>query len=158
MRLTTKSEYALLAAIDLAVETNSGPTSARAISDRREIPLKFLEQILHALRREGIVTSIRGAHGGFVLAANPADLTVLDVVEAVEGPLTPTVCDAAKKSAAKDNLADEGAPKTQGCTKQASCAAAHVWIKASKALRDEFSAITLAQLASDQKSFDGNNA
>lgn len=146
MRLTTKSEYALLAAIDLAVASNDGPTSARAIADRREVPLKFLEQILHSLRQAGIVRSIRGAHGGFVLAQNPEDLTVLDVVEAVEGPLTPTVCDAAK-----DGQVEAG----KGCSKQSSCAAAHVWIQASKALRDEFSAISLAQLAMSQKTFDG---
>lgn len=149
MRLTTKSEYALLAAIDLAVASHDGPTSARAIADRREVPLKFLEQILHGLRQAGIVASIRGAHGGFILAQDPAELTVLDVVEAVEGPLTPTVCDAAKVGQVQEG---------KGCSKQSSCAAAHVWIQASKALRDEFSAITLDRLATNQKNFDGNHS
>lgn len=145
MRLTTRSEYALIAAIDLAVAADEGPVSTRDIADRRQIPLKFLEQIMHALRQEGIVTSVRGARGGFVLAKAASDITVLDVVEAVEGPLMPTVCDAAKEGASE-----------QGCSKQGSCAAAHVWIKASNALRDEFSAITLDTLAANQKSFDGH--
>ncbi len=145
MRLTTRSEYALIAVIDLAVAADEGPVSTRDIADRREIPLKFLEQIMHALRQEGIVTSIRGAHGGFVLSKDAREITVLDVVEAVEGPLTPTVCDAAKEGTSSG-----------GCSKQSSCAAAHVWIKASAALRDEFSSITLDQLATNQKSFDVN--
>ena len=145
MRLTTRSEYALIAVIDLAVAADEGPVSTRDIADRREIPLKFLEQIMHALRQEGIVTSIRGAHGGFVLSKDAREITVLDVVEAVEGPLTPTVCDAAKEGTTSG-----------GCSKQSSCAAAHVWIKASAALRDEFSSITLDQLATNQKSFDVN--
>lgn len=143
MRLTTKSEYALIAAIDLAAAAESGPVSTRDIADRRDVPLKFLEQIMNALRQAGIVTSIRGARGGFVLAKDMNQLTVLEIVEAVEGPLAPTACDAASEGL-----------QSKGCSKQSTCAAAHVWIKASEALRDEFSAITVGKLAQQQKSFD----
>lgn len=142
MRLTTKSEYALLATIDLAVAIGDGPVNARTISLRREVPLKFLEQILHGLRQADVITSVRGAHGGFVLAKDPEKLTVLDVVEAVEGPLQATVCDSANQATGV------------GCTKQANCAAAHVWTKATKVLRDEFQSTTIASLAGAQKRFD----
>lgn len=133
MRLTAKSEYGLLALIDLACEGESGPVSAREIAERQGIPTKFLEQLFVALRRAGIVTARRGAKGGFVLGKEPAEITVLDIVEALEGPLAPTVCEG--------DLA---------CKKSPMCAAATVWGRATQALRDVLGSTTLAQLASVQ--------
>ena len=78
MRLTAKSEYGVLAVIDLACTYGSGPVSAREIAERRGIPPRFLEQLFVALRRAGIVTAVRGAHGGFALTRPPAQITVLD--------------------------------------------------------------------------------
>lgn len=143
MRLTSRSEYALLAVIDLSLSFHDGPVSSRAIAERRDVPLRFLEQILHALRRAGVVTSVRGARGGFVLAKNPKEMTVLEVVEAVEGPLQSTVCNS-----------DLTQGSASGCEKQASCAASHVWNRATDALRKEFQSTYISDLGTVQKNFD----
>lgn len=143
MRLTAKSEYGVLASIDLACNFGHGPVSAREIAERRAIPPRFLEQLFVSLRRAGIVTAVRGAHGGFVLMRDPSEITVLDVVEALEGPLQASVCDSGKES---------------GCVKGGSCAAAPVWARATEALRDVFDTTTLASLAGTQETFDRHDA
>ena len=139
MRLTAKSEYGLLAMIDLACTYGSGPVSAREIAERREIPLRFLEQLFVALRRGGIVSAVRGAKGGFVLTREPAQITVLDIVEALEGPLEASVCDSERDA---------------GCTKSGACAAAPVWAKATRALREAFATTMLDELADNQVRMD----
>ena len=139
MRLTAKSEYGVLGSIDLACNFGAGPVSAREIAERRAIPPRFLEQLFVSLRRAGIVTAVRGAHGGFVLTRDPSQITVLDVVEALEGPLTASVCDSERETA---------------CVKSGSCAAAPVWARATRALRDVFATTTLASLAGTQETFD----
>lgn len=139
MRLTAKSEYGVLAAIDLACNYGDGPVSAREIAERRSIPPRFLEQLFVPLRRSGLVSAVRGAKGGFVLTRPPAEITVLDIVEALEGSLTASVCDSERGSS---------------CGKNASCAAAPVWARATAALRDVFADTTLASLAGTQESFD----
>ena len=139
MRLTAKSEYGVLALIDLACHEGEGPVSAREISEHRGIPGKFLEQLLVSLRRAGIVEGVRGARGGFVLARDPADVTVLDIVEALDGPLGSPVCDADTDG---------------GCARSTLCAASSVWSRATEALRGVFSTTTLADLAATQRHYD----
>ena len=139
VRLTAKSEYGVLAAIDLACNYGLGPISAREIAERRGIPPRFLEQLFVSLRRAGLVSAVRGAKGGFVLSRDPAEITVLDVVEALEGPLASSVCDQARE---------------ESCGKSATCAAAPVWARATGALRDVFSSTTLASLGGTQDTFD----
>ncbi len=141
MRLTAKSEYGLLAVIDLAVSFGEGPVSAREIAERRDIPPRFLEQLLVSLRRGGIVSAVRGARGGFVLARPPRDITVLEVVEALEGALETSVCDSERSS---------------GCSRSAACAAAPIWAKATAALRDVFATTTLDGLAGNQERMDAH--
>jgi Rrf2 family transcriptional regulator, cysteine metabolism repressor len=135
MRLTAKSEYGLLAMIELACRTTSGPVSAREISERQSVPPKYLEQLFVALRKAGLVTAVRGARGGFELSRPSGEITVLEIVEALEGPLRPTVCDAERAAA---------------CGKDGICAAAGVWEKATSAVREVFSSTTLDTLARDQ--------
>ncbi len=136
MRLTAKSEYGLLAMIDLACREGDGPVSAREISERQAIPAKFLEQLFVALRKAGLVSAVRGARGGFALARPAEAITVLQVVEALEGPLKTTVCDGERAAA---------------CGKGKACAAAHVWERATTAVRSVFGDATLAALARTQQ-------
>lgn len=142
VRLTAKSEYGLLAMIELACRYGEGPASAREIAERRGIPARFLEQLFVALRRAELVTAVRGARGGFVLARDPRHVTTLDVVEALEGPLTASVCDT-----------DRGLE----CGHAGACAAAPVWARATAALRDVFAATTLAELAGVQIGLDASS-
>lgn len=139
MRLTAKSEYGVLAAIDLACHHGAGPTSAREIAERRGIPPRFLEQIFVSLRRAGLVTAVRGAKGGFVLTREPKDITVLEIVEALEGSLASNVCDHSREEV---------------CGKTATCAAAPLWARATQALRDVFASTTLESLGGTQEAFD----
>jgi len=138
MRLTAKSEYGLLAMIEIAASGDT-PISARMISERQRIPIKFLEQLLIALRRAGLVSARRGSKGGFVLCADASATSVLDVVETLEGPLAASLCDSGRGVV---------------CGRAGVCAASHVWGRATNALRDVFSATTLQDLVHEQLGFD----
>ena len=137
MRLTARSEYGLLALIDLGVRYGGGPVSARGVSERQAIPLKFLEQLMAAMRKAGLVQASRGAHGGFTLTREPGMISVLEVVEALEGPLAPTSCDGGHL-----------------CGRSGACAAASVWSRATEALREVFTTTSVGDLCSRQVVFD----
>src|SRR5947207_9029773 len=85
MQVTAKAEYALRAATVLA-SSGPGPVKSEAIAAAEGIPLRFLHNILAALTRGGVLTSLRGADGGYELTRAPADISVADVIRAVEGP------------------------------------------------------------------------
>ena len=86
MRVSAKADYALRAAIELAA-AGTGPIKGERIAQAQEIPLKFLENILGDLRHAGIVRSQRGVEGGYWLARPPEEITVAEIVRAVEGPI-----------------------------------------------------------------------
>ena len=86
MHVSAKADYAVRAAIELAA-AGPGPVKGERIAEAQQIPLKFLENILSDLRRAGLVASQRGAVGGYRLARPPADVSVADIIRAVEGPL-----------------------------------------------------------------------
>lgn len=88
MKITARVEYAVLALFELALGGSERQIQAREISARQRIPLRFLEQILIQLKKAGLVKSVRGASGGYLLGRPAADITLKDVVEAVEGELT----------------------------------------------------------------------
>jgi Rrf2 family cysteine metabolism transcriptional repressor len=85
--ITTKSPYALRALTELARAGGSGPVPIGELARRRDIPVQFLEQLFAALRRAGLLKSQRGVKGGYAFARDPADITVLEVVELLDGPL-----------------------------------------------------------------------
>lgn len=87
MRITAKVDYAVRAAIELAGATRSQPVKGDRIAHAQDIPTKYLENILSELRRAGIIGSRRGAEGGYWLAIAADDVTVADIIRAVEGPL-----------------------------------------------------------------------
>ena len=85
VRISAKADYAVRAAVELA--SSEGPVKGDHISQSQQIPLKFLENILIEMRHAGLVRSQRGREGGYWLARDPDDITIADVVRAVEGPL-----------------------------------------------------------------------
>jgi Rrf2 family protein len=87
MRISAKVDYAVRAAVELAAASDERPVKAERIANAQDIPLNFLENILGELRHAGIVRSHRGADGGFRLAKPAAEVTVADIIRAVEGPL-----------------------------------------------------------------------
>ncbi len=134
MRLTARSEYGMLALIDLAEAFGERTLSVRELAAQRELPTPFLEQLFAALRRAGLVKGIRGPHGGFTLARDPQSITALDIVEALEGELAPTVC------------AQQGA-----CDRSDSCAASSVWTDVASSVREALAGWDLAKLAERQR-------
>jgi Rrf2 family protein len=90
---SAKCEYGIKAMLDLSINgLPEQPVQVRVIADRAEIPEGFLEQIMSDLRRAGLVESIRGAHGGYVLARPAEAINLADVIEAIDGPVTPGGC------------------------------------------------------------------
>ena len=89
MRLTMRSDYGAHAIIELALHYGDGPVQCAEIAARQKIPEAYLDQLLSSLRRVGIIRSVRGPHGGHELARDPRELTLGDVVTALEGPVVP---------------------------------------------------------------------
>ena len=85
--ITSKSPYAVLALAELARNSGSDPVPIGELARRRDVPVQFLEQLFASLRRGGIVSSQRGVKGGYRFARDPAEVTVLEVVELLDGPL-----------------------------------------------------------------------
>ena len=88
MRVSLKATYGIMASIDMAIQNGHVPVQSKAIARRQAIPVRFLEQVLHAMKQAGLVDSVRGAQGGYVLAKVPSDISLAEIVEALDGPLT----------------------------------------------------------------------
>jgi Rrf2 family protein len=132
VRITAKADYAVRAALELAAAADDGaPVKGEELARSQEIPQNFLENILTDLRRAGIVRTRRGAGGGYQLARPPADVTVADVLRAVEGPL------AAVQGVRPDELAYRGA----------AVRLPEVWVALRASLRDVLEHVTLADIA-----------
>src|SRR5262245_11961125 len=104
MKISAKDEYACSAVLELALNYESdAPVRVQDIADRHDIPMKFLFQIMQILKRVNIVRSRRGTEGGYVLARQPSQITIGDVIQAVSGPFVQLSC---QDSGTLDNLCD----------------------------------------------------
>lgn len=92
MRLSTKGRYAVMAMVDLAKNSKGHPVALAEIADRQEISLSYLEQLFAKLRKGGLVKSVRGPGGGYLLAHNPDVMRISDIVLAVDEPIRTTRC------------------------------------------------------------------
>jgi Rrf2 family protein len=97
VRISAKADYAVRAAVALAAEDRTEPVKAEAIAESQQIPPRFLENILGELRHAGIVQSRRGAEGGYRLSRPADDITIAEVIRAVDGPLATVRGDAAEE-------------------------------------------------------------
>ena len=129
MRLTTKGRYAVTAMLDLALNAQHGPTSLSDISQRQEISLSYLEQLFALLRRYGLVNSVRGPGGGYLLAHAPDSISVSQVIDAVNETVDATRC---------QGLSD--------CQQGDTCLTHHLWCDLSAQIRHFLNEVTLAQL------------
>lgn len=94
MKFSAKFEYALLALLFLKCEPDEAPVSGRVLSEKLNLPYRFLEQILSDLKKGGIIRSVRGYQGGYQLNINPDDISLFDVYEVTEGKMQPWDCTA----------------------------------------------------------------
>lgn len=92
MRLTTKGRFAVTAMIDLGMRQQRGPVTLAGISERQKISLSYLEQLFGRLRRQGIVDSVRGPGGGYTMARPMSEISVADIIRAVDEPIDATQC------------------------------------------------------------------
>jgi Rrf2 family protein len=134
MRVSAKADYALRAAAELSAAENTGPLKAERISDAQDIPIKFLESILLELKHAGIVRSQRGPDGGYTLARPAAEISLADVIRAVDGPL------ANVRGDRPENVAYRGA----------AVRLTDVWIAVRASLRHVLESTSLADLSDGQ--------
>ncbi len=132
MKVSTKGRYGLEAIVDLAAHSTEGHINLKSISERCGISEAYILQIFLVLRRAGIVDSIRGAQGGYFLAGDPSEITVGDVLTALEGPLVPVAC------------IIEG--DETSCDRYKSCATRGLWESIKHALSDVANSITIEDL------------
>jgi Rrf2 family cysteine metabolism transcriptional repressor len=92
MRLSTKGRYGLRAILNIAQEQEFGPVAIHTIAERQNISGKYLEQLIAPLKKAGLIKSIRGAQGGYILGRSAAEITVGDVIRVLEGPIAPVDC------------------------------------------------------------------
>jgi Rrf2 family protein len=131
MRISAKVDYAVRAAITLAALDGDAPVKAERLATEQQIPLNFLENILHQLKSAGVVTSQRGPEGGFRLARPAAEVTLADVIRAVEGPL------ASVRGSRPEQVSYTGA----------AASLQDVWIALRASLRAVLERVTLADVA-----------
>jgi len=133
MKLSTRGRYGIHAMYDLACNYNAGPQPIKAIAERQAIPEAYLEQLFAVLRREQLVKSVRGAQGGYTLSRDPKDMTVGDVLRALEGGLNLVDC-----------LLEEDT-----CGKSCACPSRIVWLKIRDGLNAVDDVITLQDMMDD---------
>ncbi len=136
MALSQKSQYAVRAVFELAKREGSGPIKAAKISSAQAIPVRFLENILGELRQAGIVESVRGKEGGYLVGKPSRELTVGEVMRVVQGPVPVIEC-------ADGGAADQGVPRP-------GCLLAPLWEKAYQAMMDVYDGTTFKDLVEEE--------
>jgi Rrf2 family cysteine metabolism transcriptional repressor len=136
--ISTKGEYGVRIMVDLARHYGERPRSLTDISQAEMLPLAYLEQLVKLLREANpsLVTSTRGAHGGYRLSRNPADISMGEIVRVLEGPIAPMIC------------ATEG-EMTQICGFLDSCKTKYLWAKLRDVVVQTLDSMTLADLVKD---------
>ncbi len=136
MRITTTSRYGVRALFDVAYHGGGQPTQIKDIARRQKISQRYLEQIFNKLLKGGLLKSRRGPRGGYMLARDPSEITIEDIVIAAQGPIVPVRCLA------------ENEPGGRTCEILSSCITRHVWKETQKLLIDYYRSVTVADLCS----------
>lgn len=136
MTLTTRGRYAVTAMLDLSFQDVGKPIALADISNRQEISLSYLEQLFAKLRRKGLVRSVRGPGGGYLLSEAPAAISVADIIRAVDEPIRATSC--------KD---DDG----PGCRKSTRCITHHLWHRMGEHIYQYLESVDLGRLIEESR-------
>jgi Rrf2 family protein len=129
IKISTKGRYGLRLLVDIALHQDAGVVTLRDISERQDISIKYLWQVINPLKNAGLVQVVRGARGGFVLARTADRITVYDVVSILEGPMALVPC-----------------VKTSKCDRVTVCAVREVWCALDQALERSMRGITLGDI------------
>src|SRR5258706_16481074 len=141
MRLTTKGRFAVTAMVDLAMRQTRGPVTLAAISERQHISLSYLEQLFGKLRRHKLVSSVRGPGGGYNLAQPTNEMSVADIILAVDEPLDATQC------GGKENCVDG----------EKRCMTHDLWATLNTKMLEYLSSVTLQDLVDHQRTSKDSN-
>lgn len=141
MKLSTRTRYGVRLMIDLAMRFGEGPVYLREIASKEDISEKYLSQIIMPLKSAGLVHSHRGVKGGYELALEPSQITMLDVVQALEG---------------KNEILACIGPQ-DGCQRATQCVARNLWIKVQSAMDNTLVAVTLSELVEQVKTSNKNH-
>lgn len=133
MKLSTKGKYGLKAIFELSLHVNEGPIPLNMIASKQKIPEQYLEQIFSTLKKSKLITSVRGAQGGYLLNKAPNEVTVGDVLAILEGPVALSQC-----------IIEEGV-----CENSNDCSTKLVWEKLKKGIEDVLNSITLQDMVDD---------
>ncbi len=133
MELTRKTEYAIAMLTELALTPGAQPVQSRQIAERRRLPENLVPQITAMLSKKGWIEGTRGVGGGIRLITDPATISILDVIELVEGPIYLNHC-----------------LKSGACSGRQGCSLRQVWSQAQDALLEVFRHATIAQLAAQE--------
>jgi Rrf2 family protein len=136
MNISTRGRYGLRALLEIAVQSDQGPITVRDISRKQQMSVSYLEQILHRLKKAGIVKSIRGAKGGYVLARRGEQITVNQIINALDGPISISYCDSPKL-------------REKSCIGPSACVSRVLWKKLEEMIEGALSNVTLADLKGD---------
>ena len=139
MKLTTMTRYGTRAVFDIAYHSVGLPVSVQEISTRQEIPIRYLEQIFHKLKKAKLLKSKKGPSGGYVLAQAPEKITVGDIIRAVKEPLDLVLCVTAETENGMD------------CHRAEQCVTKPVWEKAGRLIKDYFDSITITELCENAR-------
>ena len=139
MKISTKGRYGLRILMDLALHESEKPRLIRDIAKSQQISEKYISRLVIALRKAGMIRSVRGVNGGFHIAMKPEDITLLDVIEVMEGPLSIVDCVSAPRK----------------CAHSENCAPREIWCKLNDDIRTLMRGITLADVLA---SYDRRNA
>jgi len=143
MKISTKGRYGLEALLDMALHTDEAPIKISSIAQRQGISEKYLEQIFSTLKNSDIVKSVRGAQGGYLLARPAHQITVRQILTALEGPLSPVACASMGRDAA--------------CGRFDFCVTRTFWGDMAEALNQTTEAIALSDLLECLKEENNNN-
>jgi Rrf2 family transcriptional regulator, cysteine metabolism repressor len=132
MRFSHKSEYAILALLYITCHGEKGPVTVQTMAQELLIPKRFLEQIIHIFKKKGLVQSVRGAHGGYLMAKDPQEITIGEIVGVTEGPFQTWGC-----VNDQDNFF---------CSLQNVCAVRGIWQEIQAAMEQVLNSFNLKQM------------
>ena len=133
MILTKMTRFGTRAVFDIAYNSSGLPLQVKDIAKRQELPLKFLEQIFHKLKKADFIKSVRGPSGGYVLAKDPREISIGDIVRAVDEPLDLICCVSNEKS----------------CGRTEQCPTRPIWQETSRRIKEYLDSVTIADLCED---------
>jgi len=142
MKLSTRARYGTRAMLELAINYEQGPIFLKNIAEKQEISFRYLDQLITPLKAAGLVKSIRGKGGGYILARHPSQIRLIDIIQVLEGSIAMVDC----------------VDDPEDCHRVDFCATRDIWIQLKEAMVNILKSVTLEELVRQQKEKEGYNS